>query len=447
MLMLILIGTVLVISAVVIAAALRRVVPPNMADVVVRGKDTKVYSGDEQVNAQKEAVYYEIPRWVPKWGVEVKRMTLKIIEIQVKNYVTFSRKNARFVLDVSLYCRISNVIMAAKRFPGKTLDDFKEGVRELIIGAIRNTTTSFTVEEVIEKKEEVAGEIEKTLTGDFSKFGVEITNVAVINIADPPKRDREGKIIKDDNGKIVYESTVVSDISAKAEAEINAISRQEVAQREKEALVIEAENREKGETRKIEADEKIGQREQEKDQMIAQKKQAAKEEQMKVVRIEQVKQAEIEAQAKIERAKGTKQAEIEEKTGEAKGIELQGEAEANIILKKGASRAQAQEKYAKALQEYKEAAKWIREIEKDEKIGLKGMEALEKARIQLISTGEMESFIDVFKGKGGANIGAMFSALKATDPELAEKLMEAIPQLSKNKERGEKKRDELNGHY
>jgi flotillin len=407
-----------------ILMVIRVIVPPEYADVVIQGKRRKIYCSDININKTKKAIYYKIPKWIPVIGMYVKRIPLKVIEIQVKDYETFAQRNARFICDVSVYGKVNDPEIAAQRWPGNTVQGFQEGIKEIIVAAIRNTTTKFPVEDVIAKKQEIADGIQQSLEEDMKVYGFDVTNVAVVGISDPP----EGV------------TTVIRDISAKMESEINSESRKQIAIKQKDAEIVEADSREKSEVRKKMAEQKIGEAEQEKQKAIYITQQQAQEEAMKVERIKNVKAAEIQKEAIIVEAEGKKLSVIRVKEGEAEGIAKVGGAEAQIIKAKGLAEAEAKEKMAQALNKFNEAAKIIRDIEKDEKVGLAGMNALSQADLKLISTGEVKSFVDIFSGKGGANIGAMFETIKNTNPEGLKQIKNVIDKFLEDKKKKPEKK-------
>ena len=76
---------VVVVGLIYYALTLRKIVPPNSADVVVNANGGRIYSGDETVTAsgKAEPVYYQWPQWLPMFGVTVRRMPLNIIEIPI----------------------------------------------------------------------------------------------------------------------------------------------------------------------------------------------------------------------------------------------------------------------------------------------------------------------------------------------------------------------------
>jgi len=405
----------------ILAFWLRRVVPPEFADVVVDRKSMRIYSGDTTVTSdgKPNPVYYAIPSCVPFIGVMVRRLPLKIIEIQVTDYETFAKGNPRFVVDASVYCKISNVAEAARRLPGTGKDrsgkntyDFQENSRQLIVSAIRKTTASYTVEDVIGKREEIAKAIEAELAPDFSKWGIQLTNVSIVDIRDPKDKS----------------STVVQDISAKMEAGINANSRMEVANRMREAEIVEAETREVAEKRSIQADEQIAMRDQDRKMRVAEQERLAAEKEMEVYNVREVRRAEIDAQASVKKAEGEKRATIERANGEreqlklvgegnAQKIEYEGNAEANIIRVKMVAKADGIMAEAKAQKFQQENAIEIRKLDVALATAVAYAKALQAANIKFFGTGDTKSFIDMFTPQGGVNIAGMLSTLRETDSE------------------------------
>lgn len=408
-----------IVAFIVIPFLFRIIVPPEYADVIIRRRHRKVFCSDEKINPQRKSIYYRIPRWVPWIGMYVKRIPLKVIEIQVKDYETFAQRNARFVCDVSVYGKVNDPEIAAQRWPGSSVEEFKEGIKEIIVAAIRNTTTKFPVEDVIAKKQEIANGIQQSLEEDMKVYGFDVTNVAVVGISDPEDA----------------RTTVIQDISAKMEAEINSESRKQIAIKQKDAEIVEADSMEKSEIRKRQAEQAVGEAEQAKFKAIYTAEQQAQEEAMKVQQIQKVRAAAIQKEALIEEAEGRKMAQIRVKEGEAEGLNKVGQAEADVIKAKGLAEALAKEKMAEALNKFNEAAKIIRGIEKEEKVGLAGMDALSKADLKLISTGEIQNFVDLFTAKGGANLGAMLDSLHKTNPQALSQLQSTLESLGLKKDK------------
>jgi flotillin len=448
------IGLIIIIAVVVITLitirwilSLRTIVPPKYADVVTRKNSVQIYSADNTVTGTNTpvTVYYRFPAWMPVIGVYVKRMPLTIIEIPVLGYKTFAKGNARFVVDVSVYCRINNVMDAAQKFPGETIDDFIKGIREIIVSAIRKTTATFAVEDVIAKRSEIALDVQNDIRDDVQKWGVELLNVAIVDIKDPMKLDRSGAVMVDQNGHPIVETTVIHDISAKKEAEISSLSRQEIANKKRAAEIVEAETREQATTRSLQADEVIGKREQERNQNIAIEKQKAVTKDMEVIRAQTVMKAEIDADAEVKRSEGTKRAAIQIAEGNKQKFELEGQGEAKAIEAKGTANAEITKamkfaeadglsRYADAQAKQQELAIAIREIEKNERIGLALAQALAEADIKFYGSGDPKKFMDLFTAGGGLSVGAGLSTfldiLKGSDPDSYDKIMNVVDQSS-----------------
>lgn len=427
---------------------LRKIVPPKYADVVTRKSGFEIYSADKTVTMRNgtrltapNTVYYQFPAWVPVVGTLVKRMPLTIIEIPVTNYKTFAKGNSRFVVDVSVYCQITDVLQAAQKFPGNTIDDFKAGIREIVVSAIRRATTSYVVEDVIAKRQEIATDIFNDIKDDITKWGVELTNVAIVDIRDPIKEDAAGKPICDAKGEPILETTVIRDISNKSEAGINAISREEVANRRRQAEMAEATNRQAAETRKIEADEAIAKRQQEQEQVVALARKEAVLKQLEVERTEMETRADIEANVAMKRADGERRATIQtaegnrekavlEGQGEAEQKKLVGTAEADVIRAQKVAEAEGLSRIADAQKKQQENAKEIRLIERDEAVYKAYAEALAQADVRFIGSGDPKGFLDLFTPGGGLKIGGslggVVAGLQNTSPETAAKVADLL---------------------
>jgi len=383
----------------------RRVVPRDAAHVVIKRKRVTVFSGTPDVEGYFGTTYYFFPSWVPVLGMDVTEVPLSVVELSVPEMVTFAARNARFTLTASVFVRVTDPLRAAQRWPGRSVVSFIDGVKELMENAIRNTTTAFAAEDIIEKKDEIASKLQHALASDMSEYGCIITNVGIVDITDAPG------------------NTVISDIARKREAEINSESRQIVAIKEREARTVEAENRQGAEMKEASADEAIGVRQREKERTIFVSQQEVAEAEMTVERTRQVRLAEIERDAAIERAQGDRQAVILRREAEAEGIRSVGLADAEVVRQKGLAEAEAIAKRIEALNNLREEGQTFRSIEKEERVGLELAKALQQASLKLISTGEVSSFLDLFSAEGGAKLGGMIAALRETDPELAGKLL------------------------
>ena len=77
------IGACIVVGIIIVTIlALRRIVPTNQVHIVQRNNKTVSY-GKDTANGN---VYYEIPSWVPKFGVVVSKLPATIIDISLNHY-------------------------------------------------------------------------------------------------------------------------------------------------------------------------------------------------------------------------------------------------------------------------------------------------------------------------------------------------------------------------
>ena len=381
----------------------RRVVARDEAHVVIKRRRVVVYSGTADISGYSGSTYYYFPSWVPMLGMDVTQVPLSVLELRVPEMVTFAARNARFALTASVFVRVTDPLKSAQRWPGRHVEDFVSGVKELIENAIRNTTTAFAAEDIIEKKDEIASKLQHALSADMDEYGCIITNVGIVDLTDAPG------------------NTVISDIARKREAEINSESRQIVAVKEREARVVEAENRQAAEMRESAAAETIGVRDREKEERVYVSQQKVAQEEMEVEKIRQVRAA------AIERAQGERQAVILRREAEAEGTKAVGLAEAEVTRNKGLAEAIA--KRVKALNQLQEEGRTFRTIEKDERVGMELAKALQQADLKLVSTGEVERFLDLFSADGGAKLGAFLSSLRQVEPELANRLIGVLDRL------------------
>ncbi len=393
----------------------RRVVPRDEAHVVIKRKKVVVYSGTPEIAGFKGSTYYQFPSSVPLLGMDVTMVPLSVLELRVPEMVTFAARNARFTLTASVFVRVTDPLKSAQRWPGRHVDEFVGGVKELMENAIRNTTTAFAAEDIIEKKDEIASKLQHALSADMAEYGCIITNVGIVDITDAPG------------------NTVISDIARKREAEINSESRQIVAVKEREARVVEAENRQEAEMRESAAAEAIGVREREKEQRVYLSQQKVATEEMEVERIRQVRAAEIDRDSAIERAQGERQAAILKRQAEAEGVQAVGFAEAEVTRNKGMAEAEAIAKRVEALNRLQDEGRFFRNIEKDERVGLEMAKALQGADLKLVSTGEVDNFLDLFSANGGAKLGAFIASLRQVEPDLADRLLGVLDRLGGNR--------------
>ena len=133
-----------------IFAGLYKIVPADYVDVVIqRGKMT-TYSTHKEYSSNEKSAYFHIPSWFFLFGLgmQVHRIPLKIITINVPNFLTFDQNRARFICDIICYVTVKDPLVAAKRFSGD-VDEMKAQVSMIVQATTRDVTTKKPIREII----------------------------------------------------------------------------------------------------------------------------------------------------------------------------------------------------------------------------------------------------------------------------------------------------------
>jgi flotillin len=189
--------------------------------------------------------------------------------------------------------------------------------------------------------------------------------------------------------------------------------------------------------RTAEKDKEVGIANEQAQQSIKEQQRVTKEKEMAIMQVSVVKTAEITKEASLVQADEMRQTSIINADGdkqktiliadghlgakerEAKGIEFEGSARASAETAMQLAPVTAQITLAKEIGEngnYQKYLITIRQVEKDEKVGIAQAEALTEADVKVISnTGDpvsgMNSVMDLFTSKGGTNLGAMLEGI------------------------------------
>ena len=435
------------------ALSLRRIVPTNVVHIVQRGDKTVSYGVGKGSN-----VYYEWPKWLPKFGVMVRELPVSNFDIDLTKYSAYDKDRVPFVVDVKAFFHIADTNRAAEKV--ESFAELKGQLENVVQGAVRSILAKSKLEEIMEERSVFGIQFTEAVNSDLANWGVaSIKNIELMDV-----RDSEG-------------SNVIHQIMAKRMSAIDMESRTEVAKNTKLAEQAELTARQevdvtKAETEKIageaqakslqaigiakaEATKRAGIAEQQSISDIAQAERATAEQQMEVVKVNEIKQAEINKEKAIIAAEEAKRrTEIEAEAGKfkveteaaaaleaqiknAEGVKTLGQAEADIIKAKGISEAEskkamelagvtAQTTLAKEIGEnksYQEYLIKIREVEVTQVVGVAQYESMAKAMNGadlklLVNSGDVHSGIgklsDVFTAKGGSQINGLLESLKQT---------------------------------
>ena len=262
---------------------------------------------------------------------------------------------------------------AAEQFLTKTPQEREGLIRLVLEGHLRGIIGQLTVEEIVKQPEMVGDRMRSTCADDMNKMGLEVISFTIKEVRD--KNEYITNMGRPDVARIKRDADVAAAV-AKAQADKERVlaetlsqAAQAEAQRDlqvKQANFLEAVQKQKAsadkayeiqtnvmqqqviaEQVKIEQVQKTG-------QIAVQEAEIQRRERELIATV--LKQAEIERR-KIEMlAEAQKQKLIFEADGQAASTRATGEAEAEIIFKKGEAEAKAMNVKAEAYQDYNQAA-------------------------------------------------------------------------------------------
>lgn len=440
-----------------LAMAWRRIVPPNFVHIVNSQKKSETFGAGHPRN-----VYYEIPSNIPVFGVTVRKFPVSNFEIPMNNYKAYDKDRVPFELDLMAFLRISDPIMASQRID--SFDALRGQLFKAMESAVRTVLGGRDIHAIMLERTSLGEAFTKELADELKSWGVTtVKNLALNDVRDV--RDVDGK------------EGPIHRIMAMKTSAIETESRRVVAEQRRLAEVAEIDNKQQRDVREQEAKQIVGQREalqvkevgiaQEKaKQDIAQEAAVTKQRDMQVLSVATQRQAEINRDAAIVKAEENKQTtviaaqaakevaitkaegekqnitliadgKLAEAKREAEGIQAKGEAQGKADTAINLATVTPQITLAKEIggnDGYQKYLVDIRNVEKEEAIGVANAGALEQAEIKVIATGGnvpggLASIGDLFSAKGGVGLGAALEGFAATE-EGQRVLGALIPQLT-----------------
>lgn len=429
----------------------RRVVTTNEVHIVQSSKKTMSY-GKDTGNGN---IYYELPRWVPFFGVTKIVLPVSVFSVNIADYEAYDLGRLPFVVDITAFFRIKDSNLAAQRV--KNFADLSEQLTNIIQGSIRSILSSRVLEDILQIRSELGDDFTKAVSSQLESWGIEpVKNIELMDIRD--SRD----------------SKVIFNIMEKKKSQIEKESRIEVANNIKLAQIAEIEAKQETEVKEQEAAKAVGLKTVENEREVAISKEQAKqlindqqkitqEKAMEVVRVNDVKKAEIKKQveivqaeqeqrkieidaearknAKIKEAEALKENQIliaqgdkekqflaaaallETKDKESQGILKIGQSEAESLRLKELAPVNAQIELAREIGEnqgYQTYLISIKQIEANRDIGLEQAKALSSADLKIIANegsvgAGMSKFGEILSSKGGTNLAGMLEALNQSE--------------------------------
>jgi flotillin len=401
--------TVIIIIAILIffaiLAAMYTIVPADYVDVVIQKGKMRVLSPHKDYNKEGRAAYFKIPPWffIFGLGMTVHRVPLRMITVDVSNFMAFDIDRARFLCNIIAYVAVTAPVKAAQRFGGD-VSELERQVGMIVTATTRDACTKKTIREIINNRQDIIDTINPPLRDAIGHWGIDLKDIELVYFQDPTKAE--------------YGETepphVIRDVSSIIEEQINSEARQKNAEQRKIARVKEAETDEEATKREIRRDEEVAKRQQEKDRAIAEFEKVALAEQFEVRRVDEVKMAEIMKQKALVVANQDR--EVEEINKERKRLDGEGDkiylsekakGEAAPIREKGLADAEAKMKLQDALNRFgPEAIRALvaeRLVEMQRQIGLETAKALTTADLKVFAGGD--------SARSGFDLGQLIESL------------------------------------
>ena len=399
--------------------SLRRVVKPSEVHVVRRTKSTEIYGQPNSDLGKDETagnVYYEIPIWMPIWGVEVQVLPLSNFSVNLEDYEAYDKDKLPFVVDVTAFFRIADYRQAASRIEDN--ETLESHLTSIVQSAVRSILANDTLDQIMTQRSIYGEKFTEEVIENLKEWGI----VPVKSIELMDVRDKEGE-------------KVISNIMEKKKSCIDMESRKEVAKNRQEAreaeiaaekaiAIKEQEKAEEVGKRTADQEKAVGIAQEKSKQEIAEQKKITQEKDMDVIQVKTVRQAEIDNQAAY--VKKTKEAEanLVATKKEAEGIEAKGAAEATAKEKLGNAEVAPQIELAKEIgnnEGYQKYLIEIRKVDAIKEVGVEQAKNLGNADIKIIANAGgnlnegLSSVMELFSAKGGQSLGAMLEALAGSE--------------------------------
>lgn len=301
----------------------------------------------------------------------------------------------------------------------------------------------------MEARWDLATKFYEEITQAVKEWWVDLKNIEFMDIIDAEwfevirnLLEKKRKAIESDSKNEVAKrdrDVEIVGAQAKKEAEVKRI------ENEKEAKLAQIEADKLTRTQEVAKEKMIRLQEEDSKREIFEKQKETKQKELDIRLLEEEREAEIQKVKEIIDAEKAKEIDIKNAEAKARAIEIDAEARARAVeldakAKQGAvekewiakaksidyiGTAEAKNKLemAKALNAFSQVTlQYLTQelnLKYNTKVDLEKAKALEKADVKVISTGSngdegINSFMDLFSSKGGANVGAMIESFKNT---------------------------------
>ena len=141
--LLVIIVIVLILMLFAILAAMYTIVPADYVDVVIQKGKMRVLSPHKEYNREGKAAYFKIPSWffLLGLGMTVHRVPLRMITVDVANFMSFDIDRARFLCNIITYVAVTDPVKAAQRFGGN-IKDLETQVAQIVTATTSAAATA-----------------------------------------------------------------------------------------------------------------------------------------------------------------------------------------------------------------------------------------------------------------------------------------------------------------
>lgn len=408
----------------------RKVVAPNEVHIVQTGSTRKAYGDYRKLGENVTNVYYDFPEIFPVVGNVVTVLPISVFKVELAGYEAYDKDRVPFLVDIFANFVINEPLIAAQKIAD--FEELKEQLQKILQGVVRKTLSTEGVEDIMVERKKLGEAFKAEANIQVQNYGVEAIYLEFMNIEDTES------------------STIISDIQAKRESEIKKESRIEIAENNKQAKIKEIDANQEAQVAEQQALLKVGSEEaktkrevgiaeQQATQKIKEAEKITQEKEMDVLRVNEVKTAEIIKDKEIVKAEQDKQTKILSAEAEkeslsniaegnlikqqknAEGIKVEGIAKADAERAMQLAPVEAKIALAKEISKQPAYIEYLLGIEKfgvEKTVGVEKAQALKEAKIKIIATGngqeQINNALEALSPKGGANIGGMLEAFKAT---------------------------------
>jgi flotillin len=410
------------------------VINPNEAHVVTKlGRGRKVYSPkvDTDGKTLAKTAYFYIP-------FLMKRQTLALtnIKLEINDIELHDKEVAPFLCDVVCWFHVVDPALATERLDldheEGTFGSVTESLKNLVPAVAREVAMKQEVLDIMRDRATFGTELESSVEAQIEKWGVNVVDLEINDI-----RDTEN-------------SNVISNYESIRQTQIQSSARAQNAERVREAIEAEQENKRKAEVktaeteeifrkRQIEKDKAIGISEANKDLEVAEQTEKANQQKVSAQRTLEVGQADIKAQAVVKVATGEADAVKIKGERQAEVTKLTGTAEANVVEAKGLAEAKAKDAMAEALKKFNESGITLEQIKafvEVQKAKFSSLaQAFNAAHINLTSSDPQKIFGFGLDAEGGASLAQFIKTLETMTGKSATELIKEVKETVTGKDK------------